>query len=155
MNSDNLGGMDGQVADFLVALGTTSVHTSPAAYRTAKGVHVVLTALRGYCPGGDGGMTLVSTLITPGSPPTLSKEWCAPLSGPMTAPIATTTDGTNNAVVWYVNGGKLSAVDGDTGEPLFDSSDTCTGVRQWTSPIAVKGRIVVGGDTHLCSWSAH
>jgi hypothetical protein len=155
LNSDNLGGMDGQVADFQVALGNTSVHTSPATYRTAKGVHIILTAARGACPGGDGGEALVSTLITPGSPPTLSAEWCAPLRGNMTAPIATTTDGTNNAVVWYDNGGKLSAVDGDTGQSLFDSSDICGGVRQWTSPIAVKGRIVVGGDTHLCSWSAH
>jgi len=31
----------------------------------------------------------------------------------------------------------------------------CPGVRQWTSPIAVKGRIVVGADGHLCSWSVH
>jgi hypothetical protein len=155
LNSDNLGGMDGQVADFQVALGNTSVHTSPATYRTAKGVHVILTASHGYCPGGDGGTAVVSTLITPGAPPTLSAEWCAPLNGSITGPIATTTDGTNNAIVWYMNAGKLSAVDGDTGQSLFDSSDTCSGVRQWTSPIAVKGHIVVGGDTHLCSWSAH
>jgi len=28
-------------------------------------------------------------------------------------------------------------------------------VRQWTSPIAVKGRIVTSADGHLCSWSVH
>jgi len=156
LNSENLGGMDGQTVDFMVSTGAMSVHTSPAAYTTAKGVHIVLTTDTGAaCPDGAAGKSVISTLIKPGSPPTLSAEWCAPLGGPVTSPIATTTDGTSNAVVWYVNGGKLSAVDGDTGQPLFDSTDTCSGVRQWTSPIAVKGRIVVGGDTHLCSWSAH
>jgi len=30
---------------------------------------------------------------------------------------------------------------------------TCAGIRQWTTPIAVKGHIVFGGDGHLCSWS--
>jgi hypothetical protein len=29
----------------------------------------------------------------------------------------------------------------------------CSGIRQWTTPIAVNGHIVVGGDGHLCSWS--
>jgi hypothetical protein len=98
---------------------------------------------------------VISVLLSPGSPPTASAEWCAPLGGTVTAPIATTIDGTSNAVVWFSNGGKLTGVDGDTGKSLYASTDTCAGVRQWTSPIAVKGRIVVGGDGHLCSWSAH
>jgi hypothetical protein len=29
----------------------------------------------------------------------------------------------------------------------------CTGIRQWTTPIAIKGHIVLGGDGCLCSWS--
>jgi len=85
--------------------------------------------------------------------PTATSEWCAPLTGSVTAPVSTTTDGSANAAVWYVDSGKLSAVDGDDGTKLFASTDTCSGVRQWTSPIATKGRVVVGGDTHLCSWS--
>ena len=82
-------------------------------------------------------------------------QWCSPLSGDLTGPIATTTDGTTDAVVWYMSNGKLVALDGDTGTSLYTSSDTCSGVHQWTSPIAVKGRIVAGGDGHLCSWSPH
>ena len=35
------------------------------------------------------------------------------------------------------------------------ATDACTGVHKWTAPIAVKGRIVVAGDNHLCSWSPH
>jgi hypothetical protein len=26
-------------------------------------------------------------------------------------------------------------------------------VHKWTAPIAVKGRLVVAGDGHLCAWS--
>ena len=156
LNSSNLGGMDGQTLDYVVSIGEGSVHTSPAAYTTAKGTHIVLTASHGAaCPGAAGGTSVISVLLTPGSPPTASTEWCAPIAGTLTAPIATTTDGTSNAVVWFSSGGKLTAVDGDTGKSLYASADSCDGVRQWTSPIAVKGRIVIGGDGHLCSWSAH
>jgi hypothetical protein len=72
--------------------------------------------------------------------------------------MATTTDGTSNAVVWFMNGTKLMGVDGDTGDTVFGggvAADACAGVHKWTAPIAVKGRIVVAGDNHLCSWSPH
>ena len=61
--------------------------------------------------------------------------------------------GKADAIVWYVNAGSLVGVDGDTGESVFDGAGTCSGVQRWTSPIAVKGRIVVGGNGQLCSWA--
>jgi hypothetical protein len=155
LNAANLGGMGGSVAKFTVATGGSMVvKTSPAAFTDTKGTHFVLVAEAGAaCPGGAGGKSVISVLIKGGSPPTASAEWCAPITS-STAPIATTTNGTDNAAVWYVNNGKLTAVDGDTGTKLYESANSCSGVRQWTSPIAVKGRIVAGGDGHLCSWSA-
>jgi hypothetical protein len=157
LDSANLGGMAGHKVDFMVAGTGMSLHTAMAAYTTGMGVHVVFsTDGQGMCPsGGPSGKVIMSVSIPAGSPPAPKVAWCAALSGTVTAPIATTTDGTNEAVVWFMNGGKLTAVDGDSGAVLHTSSDTCSGVRQWTSPIAVKGRIVVGGDTHLCSWSPH
>jgi hypothetical protein len=98
---------------------------------------------------------MVSVLITPGSPPTAKVDWCAPLAGQATAPIATTTDGESNAIVWFMSDDTLTAVDGDTGEQLYASAETCPNVRKWTSPIAVKGRIVVAAPKRMCSWSAH
>jgi hypothetical protein len=68
-----------------------------------------------------------------------------------TSPIATSTDGKNETVVWYLNGA-LTAVDGDTGATLY-SGGSCAGVHQFSSPIAVKGRIIVGGDGNLCAWA--
>ena len=148
----------GQKVDFMVANGNMAIHTAPASYRTEMGLYVVLSTTTGaVCPSGSGvsGRAVVSVRIAPGNPPTPTVAWCAPMSSPTTGPIATTTDGQANAVVWYMSGGRLMGVDGDTGASIYSSatSDTCSGVRQWSSPIAVKGRIVAGGDTHLCSWS--
>lgn len=157
LNPTNLGGMNGHVLTFKVSNGgAMAVKTSPTAYKTAKGTHYVFSTDSGaVCPGGGGGKSIVSVLLKAGTDgkPTATSEWCAPLTGSVTAPVSTTTDGSANAAVWYVDSGKLSAVDGDDGTKLFASTDTCSGVRQWTSPIATKGRVVVGGDTHLCSWS--
>lgn len=156
LDAGNLGGMGGQKVAFPVATGTMAVHTAVATYTTTKGRYVVFgTDTGAMCAsgGGSGGKSIISVLIPPGAPPVPSIAWCAPLSGPVTGPIATTTDGTHEAIVWYMNNGKLSAVDADTGSSIFTSSQNCSGVRQWTSPIAVNGRIVVGGDGNLCAWS--
>jgi hypothetical protein len=157
LNPTNLGGMAGHVLTFKVSTGgAMAVKTSPTAYKTAKGTHYVFSTDTGaVCPGGAGGKSIVSVLLKAGADGkiTASSEWCSPLTGAVTAPISTTTDGTADAAVWYVDSGKLTAVDGDDGTKLFTSTDSCSGVRQWTSPIATKGRVVVGGDKHLCSWS--
>ena len=72
------------------------------------------------------------------------------------APISTTTDGKSDAIVWFMNGDKPQRRRRRHRRGgLHAAPDTCAGVRQWTSPIAVKGRIVVGGDGHLCSWLDH
>jgi len=107
------------------------------------------------CPGGGGGHSVVSVRLTAGSPPTPAVAWCGALAGATTGPIATTTDGQANAIVWYVSNGQLVGLDGDTGASLYSSTNSCAGVKQWTSPIAVKGRIVAGGDGTICSWSPH
>jgi hypothetical protein len=156
LNASSLGGMGGHVLTLVVATGAMSVKTAPTTYTTAKGVHFVLgIESNAACPGGVvAGKSMISVLLTPGTPPKASVEWCSPMQGEA-GPISTSSDGSNNALVWYVNNDKLLAVDGDTGKPLYTSANTCAGVRKWTSPIAVKGRIIAGADGHLCSWSAH
>jgi hypothetical protein len=155
LDATKLGGMGGQKVDFMVANGTMAIHTAVASYTTAAGLYVSFGTNTGaLCPGG-GSENIMSVLIAPGSPPKPSVAWCAPLSGAVTGPISTTTDGTNNVIVWYMNNGKLNGVDGDTGAAVFTSTNSCSGVRQWTSPIAANGRIIVGGDGNLCSWSPH
>jgi len=159
LDAANLGGMGGQKVDFSVAASGMSIHATPTAYRTPMGVHVAFAIDSGaQCPAGGpaGGKAVMSVLIPAGAPPAPRVLWCAPMTGSeVTAPIATTTDGTNDAIVWYVNNNKLTGVDGETGATIFTGTDTCTGVHRFSSPIAVKGRIVTSADNHLCSWSPH
>lgn len=159
LDAANIGGADGKtpLRNFQVASGAMSIHTVPAAYKTATATYITFSTDSGaMCPSGQpSGKVVMGVKVTPGAPPSLSVAWCAALSGAVTAPIATTTDGTANAVVWFMSGGKLTAVDGDTGMVLYTSADTCSTVTKWTSPIAANGRIVVGANDHLCSWSPH
>lgn len=157
LDSANLGGMDGHLVNFTVSTGAMSIRTVPAAYTTSQGVHVAFVVENGAvgCPAGSPTGTLIMSVLLPaGSPPAPRVAWCTAATG-RAAPIATTTDGTANSIVWFISNSRLIGVDGDTGQVVFTGTDTCMNVRQWTSPIAVKGRIVVGGDGHLCSWSPH
>jgi len=157
LNSKNFGGMGGFAVDFPVASSGMSIHNVPATYTTSMGTHVVFGIDSGAkCPTGmPSGKVIMSVLIPAGSPPTPQVEWCAALGTPVTSPIVTTSDGTNDAIVWYINSGKLTGVDGETGAAVYTSTDTCSNVRQWTSPIAVNGRIITGADSKLCSWTVH
>jgi len=157
LDSKKFGGMGGQVQDFTVASSGMSIHNVPATYKTAAGVHVVFGTDSGAkCPTGmPSGKVIMSVLIPAGSPPMPQVQWCASLGTPVTSPIVTTSDGTNDAIVWFVSSGKLTGVDGDTGAAVYTSTDTCSNVRQWTSPIAVNGRIITGADSKLCSWTVH
>jgi hypothetical protein len=100
------------------------------------------------CATGAG--NIVSVKIAAG--PVVTSAWCA--QGGTAAPIATSTNGSAETVVWFINGNQLKGVDGDTGATIYAGGD-CGGVRQWTSPIAVRGRIVTAADGKLCSWSPH
>jgi hypothetical protein len=163
LDSANLGGANGHKVDFQVAsigAAAMSIRTVPTVYKTAKGTHIAFSVgSQANCANGMTGPVIMSVLVPPApagaTVPVPQVEWCAAQNG-ATAPISTTTDGQNNALVWYVSNNRLVAVDGDTGASVFSGgTGMCTAVRQWTSPIAVKGRILAAGDGHLCSWSPH
>jgi hypothetical protein len=149
----NLGGMDGYTARLTIADDGMQIRTTLAAYTSTSGAHVILEANAAHCPGGTG-QAIASISVAAGAPPVPSIAWCAPTQD-NGAPIATTSDGKNDAIVWFMNHGTLAGVDGDTGMPVVTATGTCPGVREWTSPIAVKGHIVVGAMDKLCSWSVH
>ena len=161
LDATNLGGMGGELASLTIATGGPMImHTAMASYTTAMGTYVTLTTNSGaQCPSGMGstGKVVMSVLVPAGSPPKPKVIWCVPTAnaslGFPAAPAVTTTDGTNNAIVWFIDGSKLMGVDGDTGATLYAGTDSCSGVHKWTAPIAVKGRLVVAGDGHLCAWS--
>jgi hypothetical protein len=159
-----------------------SARTSPVSYTTASGIHIALTVDRGPyvgCPASstaDGSLAvLMGFTVKPGAPVTLTQNWCTAIGGPSSqdqgtvrnrsaSPLVTTTDGHSNPILWVagstsqtgtnVPANLLFGIDGETGAVLFqDKGGNCIGIRQWTTPIAVKGHIVIGGDNKLCSWS--
>jgi hypothetical protein len=151
LDAKKLGGMGGEVVDYAVG---TIAFTAPTVYTTAAGVHVGIYASGVQCPGGGAG-GVVSVLIPPGAPPVPQVAWCANTDGGG-SPITTSTDAKTDAILWFISGDKLNGVDGDTGQVIYDGgTDSCPSVEHWTSPIAVKGRIIIGADGRLCSWSPH
>jgi hypothetical protein len=173
-------GGGGELVDLTLSPSNHSARVSPVAYTTAGGIHVAVTVDRGPylgCPAGstaDPAMAvLMGFTVTPGSPIKVTQSWCTTVGGPTmgdagtiknrsASPLVTTTDGTSNPIVWVAGtatqtgsgttANLLYGVDGETGKVLYKGGN-CAGIRQWTTPIAVKGHIVVGGDGHLCSWS--
>lgn len=153
----------GSLAELVVASKTAeSVYTAPTIYTSASGLHAAINVGvdPANCPGGAPGTqeAIVSTLLQPGKSPIATAAWCAAGSGgghKNYPPISTTTDGTSaDALVWFVRGSQLEAVDGDTGAEVFTTQGAaCNSVPSMSFPIAVKNRIVVSALGHLCSWS--
>jgi hypothetical protein len=168
LDASNLGRSLGAFADMVVAdTNAQSVYTTPSAYPSASGMHVAIATGGGsQCPGGTLGGAVMSISLKPaaaGQVPMPTKAWCAQIGGGETSqrsPISTNSAASADPIVWYLNGSSLNGFDGEDGSTVYDSSkdavpSSCTGVHKFTSMIAVGGRIVAGGDGHLCSWSVH
>jgi hypothetical protein len=169
LDSTNLGGTNDAPVDFTIASGAMSIHTVPTAYTAGSTTFLTMSMDGSWvgCPASFRSTNAVMGIaVAPGAPLKPSVVWCAAMTptpnasdgnrGGPAGPIATTTNGSSDALVWYMSGTKLIAVDGATGETVFNGgAGDCMGVRKWTSPIAVKGRVVVAADNRLCSWSPH
>ena len=157
----------GELADLVVS-GTTSftVYTAPTVYTSASGIHATInvggdsTQNAVSCPDGTQASTeeYVSILLQPGKSPIAKTAWCAGGSGGGNSnhpPISTTSDGVSaDPMVWFMDGGQLTGVDGETGAKVVTTAGaTCDSIFSMSFPIAVKGRIVVAALGHLCSWS--
>ena len=158
----NLGGVgtgNGSTGEGLYSAKVVSgvINGNPATYQTTMGRYVVLNAQAPGigCPAGTSG-ELVALRLSVTSPPTFSVAWCASSQG-QGAPIATTTDGASNPIVWIVGAqgtNELYGFDGDTGALLFNGHGTSmTQVLRWTSPIVAKGRLFVGATGRLYAFN--
>ena len=122
----------------------------------------ISTQIGSLCPGGAvSNGNIMGIHMKSGTPPVPEIKWCASMNSDddevrRRSPISTNSnDAGADPIVWFVSGSNLVAFRGDTGAPIPFSSGACDGVHRFTSPIAVNGRIVVGGNGHLCSWSVH
>lgn len=140
LNRNNLGGIIAPVAQAVVSAG--QVINSPATYRTSQGTYVALRPPNG---------TLTTFKITATNPPTITTGWTVTSTG-RTSPFVTSTDGTNNAIVWAYGHGtnqRLFGYNGDTGAVIFaggGANDTISGTRTFNTGIAARGRIYIAGN---------
>jgi hypothetical protein len=141
LNRANLGGVSAPVAQAVVSTGTiigaaTSYRTSTSTYVALRPVNNMLSAFK----------------ITATNPPTIATGWTISSSG-RTAPFVTSTDGTNNMIVWAAGSdGRLRGYNGDTGDPIYGgggANELMTGIRSFNTGIAARGRIYYAADNKV------
>jgi hypothetical protein len=156
---NNLGGIGSPLAQLHAT--SNEILNTATLYHTANGTYV---AFRGHgatgCPGLTGGSNVVSVKIAAGNPPTMSLAWCAG-NGGNGSPIATTTDGMANPIVWVVGAEsdqRLHGYDGDTGAVVFaggGADDAMGSTSRFITPIVAKGRIFVAANGQLHAFTTH
>jgi hypothetical protein len=146
---DNLGGIGGGLVAPRVASGV--VITAPTVIATPSGTMLTFPASGTGCIGANG---LVALRISAGSPPGVATAWCASVSG-SGAPIASTTGGGADSIVWIVGAGgdeQLHAVNAETGQVLFTSAQLGPSTR-FNAPIIAKGRVYVAGTSAVSAFT--
>jgi hypothetical protein len=113
------------------------------------------------CGKGSGSL-VVTTLDPTNTAKPIASAWCGNPGGG-SSPIVTSSDGTNDALVWTAGaavtndgtGGdsQLHAFDIATGQAVLAGSDPFANVHHFTSPIVVHGRIFVAGDSRLYAYA--
>ena len=148
LNRSNLGGVSAPVASTNVSGG--AIIQAAASYRTSQGTYVVLRPTSG---------TLTAFKITATNPPTITTGWSVSSSG-RGSPFITSTDGTNNVIVWAVGSSgdqRLHGHNGDTGAVVYGgggSNELMTGTNGYnTAAIAARGRIYVANNNKVYAFS--
>ena len=144
LNRDNLGGISAPVSSAHVA---NLIVQAAATYRTNQGTYVAFRA---------SGSTLATFRITATSPPTINFPiWSVTQNG-CGSPFVTSTDGTNNMIVWTVgtNGDqRLHGYNGDSGAIVYGgggANELMAGTHKWsTTGIVARGRIYVATDNKV------
>lgn len=149
LNRSNLGGVSVPVASASVNTGT--IIQAAASYRTAMGTYVVFR--------GSSSATR-SFRINAANPPTITTTWAITGQSGRSSPIVTSTDGTNNTVVWVVGSAgdqRLHGYNGDTGAVVYAGggvNELMTGTRSYNAnAIAARQHIFVAGDNKVFSFS--
>jgi outer membrane protein assembly factor BamB len=144
LNRDNLGGITAPIASAQESF--SYIIQAAAAYRTTQSTYVALRA---------GGDKLRAFRITAASPPTIATGWDVARNG-CGSPFVSSTDGTNNTIVWVVGASgdqRLHGYDGDTGAVVYaggGANELMAGTHSYsTTGIVARGRIYVATDNKV------
>jgi hypothetical protein len=140
LNRDNFGGVSTPVASIQASTNYTT--QAAVTYRTKQGTYVAFR---------DGVAAFVAFRITPTNPPNILFAWTASQSG-RASPFVTSTDGTDDVIVWIFGASgdrSLDGFDGDTGNTVYAGggpNELMSGGRPYNSGIAANGRIYLAND---------
>ena len=129
--------------------GATNTGTSAVTYHTSQGTYFAFH---------DDGNAIAAYKVTATNSPTIVSGWTVGQSG-RGSPWVTTTDGSNNFIVWVAGVGsdqRLHAYDADTGAVIYaggGNNELMTGTRQWNTGIAARGRICFGADNKIYAFT--
>jgi hypothetical protein len=145
VDRNNLGGIGAPVTQANVS--GINRGTSAVTYHTSQGTYIAfhndVNAIMAY-------------KITPTNPPTITFAWNMNQTG-RGSPWVTTTDGTNNTIVWVVGTStsgdqRLHGYNGDTGAVVYaggGANELMTGTRQWNTGMVARGRIYFAADNKV------
>jgi len=145
LNRTNLSGI--RVAVTTLQVGGQA-RNGPVTYRTSLGTYVAL----------DSSSTIYALRIAPSSPPAVTNIWSQPFNG-QGSPFVTSTDGTNNMIVWVIGSEgdqRLHGYNGDTGAVIFNGGGTnqlMANTRRFSTGIAARGRIYVANDNKVYAFT--
>jgi hypothetical protein len=149
LRRNNLGGITAPVTSANVA--NYVVGQSTATYHTSQGRYFVFR---------NGSSAVSAYKITATNPPSIVPAWSVSQIG-QGSPWVTTTDGTNNSIVWVVGseGGdqRLHGYNGDTGAVVYAGggpNELMTGTRKWNTGIVARGRIYFAGRNKVYAFVA-
>ena len=147
LDRTHLGGIRAPLAQAHVS--SSSIIQAAATYRTTLGTYVV------FCGNGS---QLSAFRITATAPPTITSVWTVAQNG-KGSPFVTSTDGTNNVIVWGIgseNDQRLHGFNGDTGAVIFSGGGTnelMAGTRRFNTGIAARGRIYLANDNKVYAFT--
>ena len=154
LDRNNLGGIGRALIAQAVA--QASILGAPAAYPSPDGVAVAFAGTGAQCPSRTSGTGITVLNIQAGSPPNMMTAWCGTVRG-RGSPIATTTDGRANPIVWTLGAegdNRLHGFRGDRGELLITTpTGALTGLRHFQTLIATPERLFVGADDGIYAFT--
>ena len=145
INRNIMGGISAPLASSNVNSGATIIQAA-ATYRTAQGTYVVFR-----------GSASVTTAfrITATNPPAIATGWSVTGQNGRGSPFVTSTDGTNNAIVWVVGAEgdqRLHGYNGDTGAVVYGgggANELMAGTQRYNTGIAARGRIYIATNNRV------
>src|SRR5437762_9078562 len=143
LNRNNLGGVSLPVAS--ANLPSAVRGQSAATYHTSQGTYFAFHTENN---------SVAAYKVTATSPPAIVPAWSMSQSG-LGSVFVTSTDGTNNAIVWVAGSGgdqRLHAYNGDTGAVVYaggGANELMTATRKWNTGIVARGRIYYPADNKI------